>query len=103
MTGDKAERWQVNDVKIMESGRISKQQHRKEVKQSSCFFICNGFLFRGFDHDEILIMLGRLFSGRNVRTSESISGIETLSLFCWFPKAPRDNRKEQTEIFVFRT
>ena len=42
-------------------------------------FNCKGFLFRRFDHDEILIKLGGLFWDRNDGTmSESISGIETL-------------------------
>jgi hypothetical protein len=45
-------------------------------------FICDGFLLRGFDHGEILIMLGKLLWGRNGgTTSESISGMETLSIF----------------------
>ena len=71
----------MNNVKVMGSGRISKQQQRKEVKQLNCLFNFGGFLFRRFDHDEILIMLGGLFWGRNVGTmSESISGIETLSI-----------------------
>ena len=46
-------------------------------------FICDGFfLFRGFVHDEILIMLARaVLGGRNGgTTSEIVSGMETLSV-----------------------
>ena len=42
----------------------------------------------------MFILLRGLFYGRNVgTTSEIISGIE--NLFCWFPKASRDNRKNE--------